>query len=57
MSMVLISNMMLAFTGVKSYSQNSFPLLQMTLADIDIGGVIGCRKKVQGYIVTFGAIS
>ena len=28
--MVLISSMMLTFTGVKLYSPNSFPLLQMT---------------------------
>ena len=28
--MVLISSMMLALTGVKLYSSNSFPLLQMT---------------------------
>ena len=30
MSMVLISSMILALTGVKLYSPNSFPLLQMT---------------------------
>ena len=30
MGMVLMSSMMLALTGVKLYSPNSFPLLQMT---------------------------
>ena len=28
--MILISSMMLALTGIKLYSSNSFPLLQMT---------------------------
>ena len=49
-----MSSMMLALTGVKLYSLNSFPLLQMTPLILPTVS-IGCRKNVQGYVVTFGA--
>ena len=53
--MVLVSSMMLALTGVKLYSPNSFPLLQMTKLILQTVA-LAAGKNVQGYIVTVGAI-
>ena len=47
MSIVLINSMMIALTEVKLH-------LQIRSIAVDsTNGVIGCRKNVQGYIVTF----
>ena len=55
MSMVLMRSMLLALTGVKLYSPNSFPLLQMTPLILPTVS-LAAEKNVQGYSVTFGAI-
>ena len=49
-----MSSMMLALTGVKLYSPNSFPLLQMTPLILPTVS-LAAEKNVQGYVVTFGA--
>ena len=52
MSMVLMSSMIQALTGVKLYSQ-LFPIFANDTVDSTNDG---CRKNVQGYVVNFGAI-
>ena len=46
---------MLALTGVKSYSPNSFPLLQLIPFILPTVS-LAAEKTVQGYVVTFDAI-
>ena len=53
--MGLMSSMMLAFTEVKLYSPNSFPLLQMTMLILPTVS-LAAEANVQGYVLTFGAI-
>ena len=50
-----MSSMMLALTGVKLYSPNSFPLLQMAPLILPTVSLAAKKKNVQGYVVTFGA--
>ena len=50
-----MSSMMLALTGVKLYSLNSFPLMQMTPLILPTVS-LAAEKSIQGYVVTYGAI-
>ena len=47
---------MLALTGVKLYSPDSSPLLQMTPLILPTVSLAAEKKNVQGYVVTFSAI-
>ena len=53
--MVLMSSMIQELTGVKLYSPNFFPLLQITPFILPTMSMAP-EKNVQGYVVTFGAI-
>ena len=50
-----MSSMTLELTGVKSYSPNSFRLLQITLLILPTVS-LAAEKNVHGYVSTFGAI-
>ena len=52
---LLLSSMMLALTGVKSYFAVSFPLLQVKPFILPSVSLVA-EKNVQDYVVTFGAI-
>ena len=50
-----MSSMMLALTGVKVYSPNSCPLLQMTPLILTTVS-LAAEKNVQGYVISYGAL-